>query len=496
MPSKPSRYGMAIVVAVLLLGMAPAQSPSQSTPPGSAAPGATMPPQQLDDLVAPIALYPDPLLGQILAASTYPLEIAEAEQWVRDHPKWKPKKLMDEVKKQNWDPSVQGLAAFPDVLARLSQNISWTTQLGNAFLAQQADVMQAVQRMRAQAQAKGTLHSTPQETVTTQNQGGQTAITIQPANPEVWYVPYYNPVYIWGPPAFGYYPPWAYPGIGFGFGYGFGPGIYIGGFFGGLGWGGWGWGPNWFGCSIFQNAFFFNHYGYGFHGGRGFGGRPIWAHDPGHRLGVPYPNRSLSNRYGGVSNAAARGGLSAGRFGAQSNVAQQHNSAPRGNAAQAGGWNHFGQAGSTGRQGAQGSYRSTPAYGGSSAYRASPSYGSSYGANRSTPSYRSSPSYGGSGGYRPSPSYGGSYGGNRTVPSYRSSPSYGGGGGYHSSPSFSGGGSSRSGGSVRSSGGGSVRSSGGGSVRSSGGGSFHSSGGGSVHSSGGGSVHGSGGGRH
>src|ERR1035441_7875591 len=82
MPSKPSRYGMAIVVAVLLLGMAPAQSPSQSTPPGSAAPGATMPPQQLDDLVAPIALYPDPLLGQILAASTYPLEIAEAEQWL------------------------------------------------------------------------------------------------------------------------------------------------------------------------------------------------------------------------------------------------------------------------------------------------------------------------------------------------------------------------------------------------------------------------------
>ena len=142
-----------------------------------------MSPQQLDDLVAPIALYPDPLVGEVLAASTYPIEIAEAEQWVRDHPNWKPSKLMDKAKKENWDPSVQGLVAFPDVLARLTQNIGWTTQLGNAFLAQQADVMQAVQRMRAEAEAKGTLHSTPQETVTTQNQGGQTAISIEPANP-------------------------------------------------------------------------------------------------------------------------------------------------------------------------------------------------------------------------------------------------------------------------------------------------------------------------
>jgi hypothetical protein len=129
-----------------------------------------MSPQQLDDMVAPIALYPDPLLAEVLAATTYPMEIAEAEQWVRDHPSWKPSKLMDRAKKENWDPSVQGLVAFPDVLARLTQSIGWTTQLGNAFLAQQADVMHAVQRMWAQAEAKGTLHSTPQETVTTQNQ--------------------------------------------------------------------------------------------------------------------------------------------------------------------------------------------------------------------------------------------------------------------------------------------------------------------------------------
>src|SRR6202044_4277357 len=109
-------------------------------------------------------------------------------------------KLMDEAKKEKWDPSVKALVAFPQVLAMMSECLTWATQLGNAFLAQQADVMQAVQRMRSQAEAKGTLRSTPQETVTTQNQGGQTAIDIEPANPEVWSVPNYNPAYIWGPP--------------------------------------------------------------------------------------------------------------------------------------------------------------------------------------------------------------------------------------------------------------------------------------------------------
>ena len=113
-------------------------------------------------------------------------------------------------------------------------------------------------------------------------------------------MPQYNPEYIWGPPDYGYYPPLYYPDY-YGYGYGFGPGIYIGGFFGGLGWGGWGWGPNWFNCSIFQNYYFFNHYGFrGFYGSGGFGGRGIWAHDPVHRLGVAYPNRGLAARYGGA----------------------------------------------------------------------------------------------------------------------------------------------------------------------------------------------------
>ena len=126
---------------------------------------------------------------------------------------------------------------------------------------------------------------TQQQIVTNEMQGNQSAIEIQPANPEVVYVPYYDPVYIWGPPRYGYYPAWDYPGFGIGFRLGFGHGIYIGGFFGGLGWGGWGWRPNWFHCSINQNPYFFNHYGYG---GGGFRVGDTWAHNRGHRLGVAY----------------------------------------------------------------------------------------------------------------------------------------------------------------------------------------------------------------
>ena len=249
----------------------------QGTPPAAAEPGASVSPQQLDDLVAPIALYPDPLLGQVLAASTYPLEIAEAAQWLRDHPKWKPSKLMDEAKKQKWDPSVQGLVAFPQVLQYLTENTNWTTQLGNAFLAEQPDVMKAVQRMRTQAEAKGTLRSASQETVSTQNQNGQQAITIEPANPDEWYVPQYNPAYVWGPPVYGYYPPLLYPGIGFGLGWypGIDIGLYFGGW-GGWGWGGWGWGCNWFGGGIFIDHSFFHRYGFHDYGGAAFG-RSAWG---------------------------------------------------------------------------------------------------------------------------------------------------------------------------------------------------------------------------
>jgi hypothetical protein len=255
---------------------------------------------QITDLVAPIALYPDPLLTEVLVASTYPLEVVEAQQWLQQNRSLSGTRLMDAARQQNWDPSVQALVAFPDVLNRLNSDIRWTTDLGNAFLAQQADVMNAVQRLRVSAKANGHLASSPQQTVSTETQDGQSAIVIQPANPQVIYVPVYDPAYIWGPPAWGYYPPLFYPAFGFGFW----PGIDMGFWFGG--WGGWGWG-GWVGAgartgsaAACSSTTLFCHR-YGFHDLWRLPGRTAWAHDPSHRIGVTYPNRQLAGRYQAAS---------------------------------------------------------------------------------------------------------------------------------------------------------------------------------------------------
>ncbi|MGD0669526.1 MAG: DUF3300 domain-containing protein [Bryobacteraceae bacterium] len=467
------RRGVSLVCVLAMMGLGAvvlAQGPAAppAPPPPAQAQAAALAPQQLDDLVAPIALYPDPLLGQVLAACTYPVELVEAEQWLQANSNLQGQQLMDAARQQNWDASVQALVAMPDVLAKLTENVQWTTDLGNAFLAQQADVMGAVQRMRERAQANGKLQSTQQETVTTQDQGGQSAIEIEPANPQVIYVPTYDPYYVWGPPAWGFYPPLYYPD----YGYGFGPGIDIGLCFGGWGgWGfggwGWGWGPNWFGGGLFINAGFFNHYGFHGYGFRnGFQGRTAWMHDPAHRLGVAYPNSRLNSRFGGASQASR---MAAGRsgnwhtFGAGN--AGNRNSF-RGGTAQAGarsfgatrgssGWQHF--------QGQQGYRGSAQSYRGSAqSYR-----GSAQGYRGSAQSYRgSAQSYRGS-----AQSYRGS------AQSYRGSPQRSFGSAPRmSAPSY------RGGGGFRSYGGGS---------RSSSGGGFH--GGGGSRSSGGGGSHGGGG---
>ena len=342
---------------------APADNPEPVAPPSAQQTQAPMSPQQLDDLVAPIALYPDPLLGQALAASTYPLEIVEAQQWLQSHQNLRGTDLTSAARQQNWDPSVQALVAFPDAMKLLSQNMQWTTALGNAFLSQQADVMAAVQRMRSRAEADGRLQSSPQENVNTETQNGQQAITIQPADPNVIYVPQYDPNYIWGPPAYGYYPPLYYPAYGFGWcpgvdlGFWFGP--WGGWGFGGWGLGfGWGWGFNWFGGGLFVNGGFFNHFGYrGFGGyGHGFygGGGGLWAHDAGHRMGVGYPNAALNNRFGAASMA---GRMAAGRAAVAS-----------GRATPGGGWSRFGSPGTAGARnsvegGGRGNYQSSRGFG-------------------------------------------------------------------------------------------------------------------------------------
>ncbi len=169
-------------------GQAPPLPQQQQQPPLS--------PQQLQDLVAPVALYPDPLLGQVLAASTYPLELMEAQQWLQQNRGLTGQALVDAARRTELGSQHSSARRLPRRARCLTSDIRWTTDLGNAFLAQQADVMAAVQRLRAQAQANGKLRSNPQEVVTDQNQAGQTAVQIMPANPNVMYVPAYNPAYV------------------------------------------------------------------------------------------------------------------------------------------------------------------------------------------------------------------------------------------------------------------------------------------------------------
>jgi hypothetical protein len=290
--------------AFALSGIAPsqavwAQAPAQA--PAQEPAAATIPPEQLDSLVAPIALYPDPLLAQVLAAATYPVEIVQLQQWLTKNPGLKDQALEDAVSKQPWDPSVKGLAGLPDVVKRLGDDIQWTTDLGNAFLAQQKDVMDAVQRMRAKAQAKGNLTSNEQQTVQTTTVESQQVIVVQQANPQVVYVPSYNPTVVYGPPPYPYppvyYPPPPPPGsLAISFGIGLAMGAAMGGAWGyGCGWG--------HSSTVVIN----NNNNYVRTGGGGSGN---WQHNAAHRGGTPYSNRATANQYGGQGGRS--GQVSAG----------------------------------------------------------------------------------------------------------------------------------------------------------------------------------------
>src|SRR4029450_1768660 len=267
-----------------------------------------LPNDQLDSLVAPIALYPDPLLAQTLAASTYPLEIIQLQQWMDRSKDLKGKALADAVAKQPWDPSIQGLVDFPDVVQRMAGNIQWTTDLGNAFLAQQSDVMAAVQRMRAKAQGTGNLKTSAQTTVQTETvPSGNQVITIEPANPEVVYVPSYDPTVVYGaaPPAYPYYP-YTYPGYVPGTALMWGAGIALGA----AAWGAWGghWGDcDWNGGNVKIN----NNYNYNRNNNFNRnvsrqGGN--WQHNAQHRGNAPYGNRQTANKFGGQGAANRPGG--------------------------------------------------------------------------------------------------------------------------------------------------------------------------------------------
>jgi len=256
MNSKRFIEGLRVVVAtVCVVALVPgdtlAFAPQQQGASSSTNQASRIPADQLDSLVAPIALYPDPLLAQVLAASTYPLEIIQLQQWLTKNKTLKDKALADAVAKQPWDASVQALAALPDVANRLANDIQWTTDLGNAFLAQQSDVMDAVQRMRKKAQDNGNLKSNEQQKVETQVIEKKSVIVIESASPEIVYVPSYNPVVVYGAPIYPY-PPIYYPPPGYyaaGVAISFGVGIMMGAFWSG----GWGWGCGWGGNNVYIN---------------------------------------------------------------------------------------------------------------------------------------------------------------------------------------------------------------------------------------------------
>ena len=274
----------------------------------------SLPPEQLHKLVAPIALYPDSLVAQILAASAYPTQIVEANRMVRANPDLKGRDLAQEADGQDWDPSVKALVEFPTVLANLDRDLSWTSELGEAYRNQPDDVMQAVQYMRHKAYNAGNLRSTPQERVYEQGPN----VDIQPADPDVVYVPTYNPAYVYGYPVGlwpGFYPWWGFGGpyISFGLGFPVWP-------FFGFGWGWHGWGIGW-----------------GFHGGVFFGGHP-WAFRGGafynHAAFVHGNYRGFSSAHGafgarGFGSAAGRGcaGASRGYAGASHGFAANRGAA-------------------------------------------------------------------------------------------------------------------------------------------------------------------------
>ncbi|MFZ0863621.1 MAG: DUF3300 domain-containing protein [Candidatus Sulfotelmatobacter sp.] len=226
------------------------QPPAQAAP---APPHTQQTPEQLQRLVAPIALYPDSLVAQILAASTFPEQVVEADRWLQAHPDLKGADLAKAVDQQPWDPSVKALTAFPSVLGNMDKNLSWTSSLGDAYYNQQQDVMDAIQVMRRKAQEAGALKNTPHEVVKTEG----STIIIEPADPDVVYVPAYNPWLIYGYPIVawpGWYP---YPGIWFAGPYlSFGIGFEIG-WFVGFGWGWHHWGFDWH-----NHVVLFNHVTY------------------------------------------------------------------------------------------------------------------------------------------------------------------------------------------------------------------------------------------
>ena len=299
-----STIGIGLAALLLTTTGGLAQEGVGPTPPAQSTPSqqASFTAQQLDQLLAPVALYPDQLLGQILMASTYPLEVVEAARWLQDsgHAALKGDQLAQALAPIDWDPSVKALVPFPRILQMMSQQLDWTQNLGNAFLAEQNQVMDSVQRLRRQAETAGNLRTTQQQVV--RNDSGE--IVIQPANPDVLYVPYYDPTLVYGAWPYAAYPPYYFPPPP---GYVAGPGLYFGlefpivSTF-------WGWNSfDWRDHRIHVDRDRFNRIDRvaiernqvpALQG-------DTWRHDPFHRRGVAYGSPDLRQRFGATERGAA-----------------------------------------------------------------------------------------------------------------------------------------------------------------------------------------------
>jgi hypothetical protein len=293
-------------LTLILLGLPAvtmAQSDSASATTESAT-GDEFDQEHLEQLVAPIALYPDALLMQIMMASTYPLEIVEAERWIRDKPDLTGDALDEALLEKDWDPSVKSLTTLPSVLKQMSENLDWTQDLGDAFLAQQNDLLDTAQRMRGLAYDEGNLETTEQQTVTQQE---DKIIVIESTSTEVIYVPTYSPTVVYGAWYYPYwfYPRWYYPPRpGYGF-VAFGAGVVVGAAI----WGGcrWGWGRNNVNININRHNEFNRRTNINADrdriNSRGNNGRADWSHNSNHRKGVNYRNSDVAKKYGASSGS-------------------------------------------------------------------------------------------------------------------------------------------------------------------------------------------------
>ena len=313
-------FKRAVLTAMLVCGAGlPNSAMAQAQPaPAAPAPAAAASPaqdllkaEQLDQLLSPIALYPDNLLAQTLMASTYPLEVVEASRWAEENKKLKGDQLKKAVDGQTWDASVKSLVATPSVLSMMSTKLSWTQKLGDAVLAQQPDVMDAVQRLRARAQASKKLETTKEQKVSVKTEQNKQVIVIEAVQPNTVYVPYYNPVVVYGAWPYAAYPPYYfppppayYPGAALATGVAFGAGVALGAWVAGGNnyWGGSvGWGNNTINIDRDININNNNINNINRSGS--------WQHNPQHRQGVRYNNSNVANQFG--KGTQVRGGAGA-----------------------------------------------------------------------------------------------------------------------------------------------------------------------------------------